>query len=60
MWRGRENKREREREQTYPWVDVFDGEVLPPQVKDIVLLHVLFIQRLGGIKPPVSKCVCVC
>ena len=30
----------------HPWIDVFDGVVLPPEVENIVLLHILFIQCL--------------
>ena len=37
----------------HPWIDVFDSVILPPEVENIVLLHILFIKCLWRVQPPV-------
>ena len=37
---------------THSWVDVHEAEILEAKEEEVVLLHVLFIQRLGRVQPP--------
>ena len=36
---------------THSRVNVHEAVVLEPQIEEIVLLHILLIQRLGGVQP---------
>jgi hypothetical protein len=40
---------------TYPRVNIHEGVVFEPQVEDIMLFDILFIESLGRVEPPARK-----